>query len=95
MRVIKLSRPVKVGDKEIEELTLDFDQLTGKDIEMASREAIAVGGTPSTAMVLDVVFQAHVAARAAGVEGAVIRNLPAKDYVTVTTAAAGFLLTSD
>lgn len=92
---VKLSKPVKAGDTEVEELVLDFDRLTGKDIEIASRESLEVSGQPPTAMVLDVSFHAHVAARAAGVEAAVVRNLPAKDYVRVTTEAAGFLLSSD
>ena len=91
---VKLSRPLKVGDKEVNELELDFDRLTGKDVEKAAREALTLSGPPSSMLVLDVAFQIQMAAAACGVEVELLRSMPAIDYVNLTVAAAGFLLSS-
>lgn len=93
---IKLGRPLTVGDKPIDALTLNLDALTGADVEQCAREAqIGNGNVPPVSLVLDASFHAQVAARACGLDVATLRKLGARDYLAVTTAVQGFLLGAD
>lgn len=106
---VKLSKPFTVapaaaaaGDrpaspaKAIEKIVLQLDGLTGADVELCAREAqLASGGVPIGVLVLDHGFHVQVAARASEFDVAVLRRLPARDYLAVTQAVQGFLTGSD
>lgn len=88
---IKLSRPVKIGDKEVTEIVLNLDALTGDDIEQVELEMQAQGrmaAVPETSKV----YLMHIAARAAGVAVEDIRALPIKDVSRITVTVQNFLL---
>lgn len=87
----KLSKPLVFEDKTYDVLTLDFESLTGADIEQVERELAAMGlsiGMLETSKA----YLAAVAARAAGVRADLIKRLPAKDYSKLTVQVQTFLL---
>ena len=43
--IIKIKHPLRIQDKEVTELTIDFDKLTGNDFIMAEQEVRAMGDT--------------------------------------------------
>lgn len=90
-QVIKLSSVVKWEDKELSELALDFDSLTGDDLASAEAEMQADGIVP---VFVDTSkrYMMYVAARAAGVPVEFIRKLRAGDAMKVTLAVQGFLM---
>ena len=88
---VKLSRPCKMGDKEITALDLDLEGLTGEDLVKAEREFLASNagfvGVPS----LQTEYQINLAARAAKVPAEDIRSLPAKDNLALVAEVNRFL----
>lgn len=93
---ITLKHPVKVGEREISELDLKLEELSGVDIEFCTREVISDnGGLHPATLALDSTFHAHVAARASGVGIEIIRKLSARDYLMVTTQVMRFLVNPD
>ena len=93
-KVIILSRPVNFDGDEIKEINLDFEKLTGEDIERAEMQYNAENPQNSLTMVKEMSkgFAAIVAAKAAGVNVGVIRKLSAPDYAKVTMRTALFLM---
>lgn len=91
---ITLARPVTVEDETYTELVLDFEKLTGADIELAEMQFVAENPQNSIVMVKEMAkgFSAIMAARAAGVHVSVIRALSAPDYSKVTMRATVFLM---
>jgi len=88
---ITLKKPCMYEGKEYTSLDLDFDGLTGQDLINATNEARALGDK-SVIVELSKLYQAVLAARAAKVSSDMIIALPAKDFVTVTSAAQSFLI---
>jgi len=89
--VVKLSKALIVGDKQIDTITMDLDALTGADIDFAVREATAAKGEVVRVLILDHEFHIQLAAKASGVDAALLKKLPARDYVEVATTVQGFL----
>lgn len=91
--VIVLTRPIKVEGEHYEKITLDFEKLTGEDIEKAEMQFNAENPQNSVVMVKEMAkgFAAIVAAKAAGVNPTVIRKLSAPDYTKVTMRTTVFL----
>lgn len=89
--IFKLSKSVTAEDKEYSELDLNFDALTGEDLENAYQEFIA-SGYNANVVELSKPYLAMVVAKAAKVPAFVIRKLSAKDYTKVTVKAQNFLL---
>ncbi|MCF0247947.1 MAG: phage tail assembly protein [Synergistes sp.] len=87
---IELSKEIEFEGKKYSALDLNLDSLTGKDVVNAESEAAAIMGRP--AVDLDKIYQACVAARAAGVSVELLQALPARDFCKVTMAVQGFLL---
>lgn len=85
----KLKKPVMFEDVMYEELHLDFNFLTGADVEAA----LAYVG-PSQAMVMeaDKKYHAAIAARAAKVPYELFRRLNIADYTAITMEAQSFIL---
>lgn len=78
--VIKLQKPVKVGEEEITELNLDLDSLTGRDFERAEQMLLQKGLSSEAYNPLSRMFCAALASIAAKVPLDVIRDLPAREY---------------
>lgn len=89
--IVKLTKPITFEDKEYTELNLNFDELTGDDLENAFAEFTA-SGNQAFVVELSKPYLAMVAAKAANVPALVIRKLSAKDYTKVTVLAQNFLL---
>lgn len=92
--VIELTRPVEIEGERYEKITLDFEKLTGEDIEKAEMQFNAENPQNSVVMVKEMAkgFAAIVAAKAAGVNPVIIRKLPAPDYAKVTMRTTVFLM---
>jgi hypothetical protein len=88
----KLSRPVKIADKTYDVLSLDFDKLTGEDMETA---AALPGATPTNGATNEYskTYLMYIAARAAGITINEIRKFPISDSTGLTMLAYGFLMT--
>jgi hypothetical protein len=88
---VKLTRPVKNDGKDIKEVVLDLDSLTGADMAEAEREYLMSGGVP-TNLNTSISYLQHVASRACGVEVDLIGRMSAKDATYLTTRTQFFLL---
>lgn len=89
---ITLKKPISKDSAEITELNVDFDNITGKDIMAAEREARLLGdNTPDVCY--SKTFQAILVAKAAAEKVIVddVMNLNGSDFMQATTAASGFL----
>ena len=88
---ITLSSPFEWCGKTYEEIDLDFERLTGRDMEAIDDELGAAGlhgASPAGSRR----YQRLLAARASGVPSDVIEHLPLADYNAVVTAARYFLI---
>lgn len=94
-RVYTLSRPFIFEDETYTELVLDFDKLSGNDLNDALREMRATGYLTAQEVIplmeMHKPYQAFVVAKAAGVFPGLIFALPAKDFSKLTTKAMVFL----
>lgn len=89
---IKLSAPIEHKGEKVESLSLDFDKLTGADVENAAIDAQSVSPTPIVVLVTNAHFHAQIASRACGLPVAVLHQLTAPDYLAVLTRCQGFLV---
>lgn len=87
---VKLSRPFEWCGKTYEELHMDFEGLTGRDMEAIDDE-IGVMGLRGMMPAYSRMYQRMLASRASGVPSDVIEHLPLVDYNAVVTAAQNFL----
>lgn len=87
----QLLKPIQFDGKEITELDLQLEDISGMDICEAEKAYVAQGGAPSV-LELSKAFTAEVAARACGVPVELIKVLKAKDFNAVTTTVQDFLL---
>lgn len=97
-QTVKLKRPILFDGQTVESIVLDFESLTGADIEQAETQFTAenpqnAATTPMKEMSKG--FQAIVAARAAKKPVALIRQLAAPDYSKVTAQTMLFLLNGE
>lgn len=92
--VIVLTRPLEFEGETYEKIELDFEKLTGVDMEKAEMQYHAENPQNSIVMVKEMAkgFVAIVAAKAAGVHLNVIRSLPIADYSKVTMRTTLFLM---
>jgi hypothetical protein len=72
-------------------LDLDFDALTGKDIDFCVRQATQRKGELVRVLAIDHEFHVQVASKMCGVGVDALKSLAASDYVEVVTAVQGFL----
>lgn len=87
-----LRRPFTFEEREVKELILDFERLTGEDILQAERRYYAEAVVAVPAKELSKAFQAYIVASAANVPVELVRAMPAKDFTSVTLDAQNFLL---
>ena len=88
---MKLKKPIVFEGKEISDLPIDFDSLTGQDLIDAATEARS-RGDKSPIIELSKTYQAVVVAKAAKVSSDLIVTLGAKDFSVATNSAQAFLL---
>lgn len=89
-----LSKPFQFEGQEYTELVLDFENLTGADIEKAEAQYLAESPNNQMTMVKEMAkgYAAIIASKAAGVHVALIRALPASDYSKITMRTTLFLM---
>lgn len=88
---VELKKPFEFEGKEYKELDVDLDVMTGKDITDELNILLSTGHMSASAP-LDVIFQAHLAARAAKVPVELILALPAPQFMYICQLVQNFLL---
>jgi len=91
-KVYKLYRPVKIFDKLYTEFTLDFDKLTGNDMERIAKMSRSANDTFSE---LSKSYLSYIAAEACGIKIHEFRQLSIKDATALTLMAQSFLMSVD
>ncbi len=91
MQTIELKQAINVNGKEVTEVTLDFDQIRGKDLIAAEKEVRQLGDTSPTVF-LSMNFQAVIAAKLIGVPVEDLYAANATDFKNIIMAVANFLL---
>ena len=89
MEMIHLSKPIKVKGEDVQDVCLDFDKLTGKDIIAAEAQARSVGESV-VPIYSSMRYQGIIAAKIIGVKMDDIEELPSKDYINLITPVANF-----
>lgn len=87
---VKLSKPFEWCGTTYEEINMNFEGLTGRDMEAIDDE-IGVMGLRGLVPAYSRMYQRMLAARASGVPSDVIDHLPLVDYNAIVTAAQNFL----
>lgn len=87
---ITLKNPIKIDGKNVKELDLKLDDLTGADLAAAEREYQINGGIP-TSLTTSIIYAQGVAARAAGVDLGDIQRLKLQDCNAVCIGVQSFL----
>lgn len=89
--IIKLKTSLKIKDQTVNEVSLNFDNITGNDLVAAESEVRAMGDqTPS--VFLSMRFQAAVAAKLIGIPVDDVLALPVPDFRKLVLPVANFLL---
>lgn len=89
----KFKRPFAYEGKTYEEMTFNFERLTGRDM-IAVETEMQMNNEYALAAEISQRAQAKIAARAAGVGSDVIEAMPLNDFNRITSAARDFLLDS-
>ena len=92
MYTLKLDEPLEYGNTKIEELNFDFSKLTGQDMLDAEKEADATNG--AMAIEFSGVFLTALAAKAAGVQPIIIKDLPADKFLLAKIQARRFIMST-
>ena len=87
---VELSAPFEWCGKVYTQISMNFEGLTGRDMEAIDDE-IGVMGLRGLMPAYSRMYQRMLAARASGVPSDVIEHLPLVDYNAVITAAQNFL----
>lgn len=88
---ITLSHPVKYRDSELDSLELDLDSLTGNDL-IAIEDSLRSTGQVN---LFSQGYFAAIAARSAHIPVEVLKGLPVKDFMKVTSEVINFLGNTD
>lgn len=91
MSILKLKKPVMIDGEEKTEIKYDFDDLTGDDIQQATKE-LSKAGIMVTTIELDNNYHAAIFAKASGLMFEDMRRFSAKDYAKATTLVRDFFL---
>lgn len=91
-KTIKLSKPLKINQQDVNEVVLDFNKITGATLLVAEREA-RTRGEDSMSVFVSMQYQAIVAAKIIGVPVEDIEELPGNDFKNIVLSVANFLLT--
>lgn len=89
----EFAEPREIMGIKYKTLTFYFERLTGADME-AIEEELSANNQYVLAPEVSSVFQAMLAARAAGIASDEIRRLPIRDYMKIKNKARDFLVAS-
>ena len=95
MKIIKLSKPTQINGSELTEISLDLDNLRGRDLmdlEQGFRKYYRGEFVP--ALQLDSRFQLWVAGHVCGINHQDLGELYAPDYVNICGEIQNFLLSA-
>ena len=84
---ITLSHPVNYKDTQLDSLELDLDSLTGNDL-IAVEDTLRASGQVN---LFSQSYFAAIAARSAHIPVEVLKGLPVKDFMKVTSEVINFL----
>lgn len=87
--IYKLKKPIEFEGVHYSELDMNFNDLTGADVEMAINNA---GPSQSMLMEMDKKYCAALAARAAKVPYELFKYLNIRDYTDITIFAQTFIM---
>lgn len=90
---VKLSKPFSYQDEVYTEIKMDFEGLTGREVESIDAQLQTVGDYMVTQInpYSNHKYQRYFAAAAAGVPSDMLEALPMRDYNKITKAAQDFL----
>lgn len=88
---ITLSHPVNYKDTQLDALDLELDSLTGNDL-IAIEDSLRASGQVN---MFSQSYFAAIAARSAHVPVEVLKSLPVKDFMKVTSEVINFLGSAD
>ena len=86
MKII-LSHPVQYKDSQLDSLELDLDSLTGNDL-IAIEDSLRASGSVN---LFSQSYFAAIAARSAHIPVEVLKALPVRDFMKVTSEVINFL----
>lgn len=86
-----LSKPITIADKEYSELDIDFDSLTGYDMEQIASQPGCNSGDANMNE-FSKTYLMHVVARACKIPIQVVRQFSIKDATALTMMAQVFLV---
>ena len=89
----KFKTPFEYGGATYEELTFNFERLTGRDMVSIETE-MQMNNEYALAPEISRNFQSKMAARAAGIGSDVLDAMPLPDFNRITNAARDFLLST-
>lgn len=92
--IVKLNKEYDLGGKKVNEINLDFDKLTGKDLIKAEKDFKA-RYTGATVKELEDGWAVTVAEVASGIKYGDLLKLEAKDYLKIVNKTRNFLLNTD
>lgn len=95
VQVYKFAKPVTVCGKTFTELTLDFESLTGADMEAIESAIVAEGLPIPQVREFSKIYQMHVTAKAAKININELRAFPINHVTKLTMLAQGFLMSAD
>ncbi|MBQ7215503.1 MAG: phage tail assembly protein [Synergistaceae bacterium] len=84
---ITLAHPLNYKDSELDSLDLDLDSLTGNDL-IAIEDSLRASGNVN---LFSQAYFAAIAARSAHIPLEVLKGLPVKDFMKVTSEVVSFL----
>lgn len=91
MAKIKLTKPLTIAGKEVTEVEINPEELSGNDLVTAETEVRAMGER-APSLFVSMRYQAALAGKLIGVPVDDVMNLPAIDFRNVTYEVASFLL---
>jgi len=90
---IKLTRPQKINGSELTEISLDLDNLKGRDLlELETGFRARHRGEYIPVAHIDMRYQAHVAGRVCGINPDDLAELAAPDFAAICAEVQSFLL---
>lgn len=94
VEIVELYRPLTINGKVLTEIVLDFNKLSGIDMDNVEAEMLAVGagGMKLNNPAFSNTYNLRIAARAAGINYRELVNLHIKDAIKVAVAVQNFLL---
>lgn len=90
--VLALKKPIMIDGKETKEITYDFDELTGNNIENVFKESTKSGYMVSASYELDPIIGARMFAEAANIAYMDVQRFSLTDYSKAASLARDFFI---